>query len=569
MLRFQTLAGRYEMRRQIGVGGMARVYLAWDDVLHRNVAVKVLNEGVSTDPAFVARFRREAQAAASLQSPHIVQVYDWGSSADHDWPLYFLVMEYVAGPNLKEALRDRGALPEREALRIAADIAAALEVAHRYGIIHRDIKPHNVLLGPGGTVKVTDFGIARATGLTQLTTTQSAVYGSAHYVSPEQAQRRTVDHRSDIYSLGAVLYEMLTGREPFSGESFLDVALQHVHGSVVPPGQVHPGISSRTDAIVIRALAKDPAERFPDAGSMRRVLLESAAAPERKGASTLPTTPTSIPSARSAPAESVVRRVMDTPRRGTRREARARKPALPSWLPVLAATLLVLGAGLAVLHALAGGHTALSHHADGTHAARSTAEPHHGGVSATTRPGSKRSLPTPAQARQTASAPIAAPRSGEQAPTRSTHPIAAPPASAPASASTAVPGPAATSAPVPPAGAAAPGHTGPPPSATGSPEQAVEAFYADVGHHDFAAAARLWTPSMRDRYPPAANIDTRFSGTSGIVVDHWSVVRASADRARVDVTLTEYLRGGGSRALVGSWDLVRTGGTWLLDNPSF
>jgi hypothetical protein len=578
MLGSGTLADRYELRHQIGAGGMARVYLAWDEVLHRNVAVKVLNEAASGAPAFVARFRREAQSAAALQSPNIVQVYDWGHTPDEKWPIYYLVMEYVAGPNLKEVIQERGSLPEAEALRIAADIAAALEVAHRQGIIHRDIKPQNVLLGPGGTVKVADFGIARATGLTQLTTTQSAVYGSAHYVSPEQAQRGTADQRSDIYSLGVVLYEMLTGRELFSGESLLEVVLQHVNAEPVPPSQVQRGISVGTEAVVLRALAKDPGARFPNASAMRHALLQArnnlarrSPAPKPVGSGAATSNP------RPARTRRTVRSEVDPVGPAVRGENRPARRAIPSWLPILAVAFIVLGAGATVLHALSGGAPAKSHHLAASHPTATRAGSRRHAASPTVRPTKVHSgavtRPSPAPAHS-----VSVTRPGHSkghSPSRGSRGspasgIAAAPTSISTIAATVVPLPTAVPSAVPqPAGPNTIAQAGPPANQSEAPGQAVKDFYADISSHDFVSAAQLWTPSMQSRYPPISNINGRFADTSSIVVKQWSVASITGNRATVDVTLLETLQNGTTQTLVGSWDLVRVRGTWLLDNPRF
>jgi serine/threonine protein kinase len=577
MLRLQTLADRYQLQRQIGVGGMARVYLAWDAVLHRNVAVKVLNEAASADPAFVARFRREAQAAGGLQSPNIVQVYDWGRILDGEWPIYYLVMEYVAGPNLKEVIRERGALPEGEALRIAAGIAAALEVAHRQGIIHRDIKPQNVLLGQGGTVKVADFGIARAMGLTQLTTTQSGVYGSAHYLSPEQAQRGAADQRSDIYSLGVVLYEMLTGHEPFRGESLLEVALQHVSGEATPPGQVHQGISAETDAIVMKALTKDPAERFSNAAAMRHALMHAHPDTRRRAPAPHPSTPpTATPSTRTAHAVHGARPRSEVTGGSERHERQPHRRLIPSWLPLLAATLLVLGAGLGVLHALSGIGSSSHHAAARQPTATKSASAGHARASTSTSPKHKRHVhPTAAPApRRHGAAGTGSQvgqrkhRSGGPGQSPSTgHPAASSPVSTAPALAAPLPTAAATAVQGPPAPGASQGDQQA--QVVGGPQQTVLAFYADVGSHDFGAAAQLWTPSLRNRDPPPTYIDDRFAATSRIDVVRSATVSVMGDRATVDVTLVEHLQNGATRTLVGAWDLVRLNGMWLLDTPRF
>src|SRR3954464_14555573 len=222
----QVLSGRYEIHRKIARGGMAEVFLARDRSLDRPVAVKVLFPEFAVDPSFVERFRREAQSAANLSHPNIVGVYDWGESGG----TYFIVMEYVDGRSLSQVLRDEGALSPDRAADITTDIASALGFAHRNGVVHRDVKPGNVLISPSGQVKVADFGIARALNANaeDNLTQAGSVMGTATYFAPEQAQGLPLDPRSDLYSLGVVIYEMVTGRPPFAGESPVAIAYKHV-----------------------------------------------------------------------------------------------------------------------------------------------------------------------------------------------------------------------------------------------------------------------------------------------------------------------------------------------------
>src|ERR671931_81806 len=263
----RMLADRYEVGRLLGAGGMAQVYEGRDRLLDRRVAIKVLLSQYAHDPAFLARFRREAQAAASLSHPNIVAVFDTGSQDD----TWFIVMEYVAGRTLKDVIRTEGALYWARAAEIAADVAGALASAHARGIVHRDVKPGNVMLTTDGKVKVMDFGIARASAVPSITQT-AAVVGTAQYIAPEQAQGLEVDARSDVYAMGCCLYEMLTGQVPFTGPTPVAIAYRHVQEDPAPPRALKQDVPVSLERVCLKAMAKRPEDRYQTAIEMRQDL---------------------------------------------------------------------------------------------------------------------------------------------------------------------------------------------------------------------------------------------------------------------------------------------------------
>jgi beta-lactam-binding protein with PASTA domain/predicted Ser/Thr protein kinase len=270
----QHLSDRYELGEILGFGGMSEVHFARDLRLHRDVAVKVLRADLARDPSFYLRFRREAQNAAALNHPAIVAVYDTGEAETAAGPLPYIVMEYVNGVTLRDIVHTDGPMPPRRAIETIADACQALNFSHQHGIIHRDVKPANIMISNTGAVKVMDFGISRALADSGNSVTQTAaVIGTAQYLSPEQARGESVDARSDVYSLGCVLYEILTGEPPFVGDSPVAVAYQHVREDPVSPSQRHEGISPELDAVVLKALSKNPDNRYQTAAEMREDLV--------------------------------------------------------------------------------------------------------------------------------------------------------------------------------------------------------------------------------------------------------------------------------------------------------
>jgi beta-lactam-binding protein with PASTA domain/tRNA A-37 threonylcarbamoyl transferase component Bud32 len=325
-----VFGNRYRTTEKLGSGGMADVYKAMDEVLGRTVAVKVMHAHYSDDPQFVQRFRHEAQAAANLSHPNIVNMYDWGQQDD----TYYIVMEYVRGTDLKALIQQRGPADPLKAAEYAAQVCAALSVAHGYGIIHRDIKSHNLVLTPDGTVKVMDFGIARAVNTTMTQT--GSVFGTAQYVSPEQAQGRDLGPQTDLYSLGVVLYEMTTGKLPFDGDTPVSVALKHVNDTPVPPRQIDADIPPAVEAVILRALEKDPAKRYSSADQMRDDLMRAAQG-RPVGASPRVGDTTVMPAVGPATAAGEVRRKAVPQRRG-----------VPAWVWVVVfALFLAIGFGAA------------------------------------------------------------------------------------------------------------------------------------------------------------------------------------------------------------------------------
>ncbi|QWF80391.1 Stk1 family PASTA domain-containing Ser/Thr kinase [Amycolatopsis sp. CA-230715] len=272
----RLLSNRYELGDTLGYGGMSEVHHGHDVRLGREVAVKILRADLARDPQFQERFRREAQNAAALNHPAIVAVYDTGEAQTEYGPLPYIVMEFVDGRTLRDIVKTEGPMPQKRAMEVMADVSAALDFSHRHGIIHRDVKPANVMITKNGAVKVMDFGIARALHDGQSAMTQTAaVIGTAQYLSPEQARGESVDARSDVYAAGCVLYELVTGEPPFTGDSPVAVAYQHVREDPQAPSSVNPAVSPELDAVVLKALAKGPANRYQSAAEMRSDLVRT------------------------------------------------------------------------------------------------------------------------------------------------------------------------------------------------------------------------------------------------------------------------------------------------------
>ncbi len=272
----RLLSDRYELGPALGYGGMSEVHGGRDVRLGRDVAIKVLRADLARDPQFQIRFQREAQNSAALNHPAIVAVYDTGETWADDIPLPYIVMEYVAGRTLRDIVKSGGPMDPYRVCEVVADVCSALDFSHRYGIIHRDVKPANVMITPSGAVKVMDFGIARALSDAQPAVTQTAaVIGTAQYLSPEQARGESVDARSDVYATGCVLFELLTGQPPFTGDSPVAVAYQHVREDPKAPSELNPSVPAPLDAITLKALAKNPFNRYQTAGEMRDDLIRA------------------------------------------------------------------------------------------------------------------------------------------------------------------------------------------------------------------------------------------------------------------------------------------------------
>jgi hypothetical protein len=597
----ERLAGRYELIEPIGSGGMAVVWRARDLRLGRPVAVKLLRAELAEDEDVARRFESEARRAASLSHPNVAGVYD----TDIDDGRQFIVMELVDGPSVAELLAERGRLEPEEAVDIAAAAARALAAAHRRGLIHRDVKPANLLVGRDGRTRLADFGIARALTANRMTL-PGTVLGSIPYLSPEQARGDDASAHGDVFSLGVVLFEMLTGRLPWEAETPAALATVRLHAPAPAPSTVVTGLPEGLDTIVARALAPDPGERYPSA----RVFADALEAWNRGR-----------------------RRVARAAARGSSRgRAASARPQLATAGAAAAAAAGAGGTGRRAQPRKTKSKEAVAASSAAAAAIVGTANPNPAARKAGSRRATRRAAPAvqplgPAGAAVPAAAAVPAraahgpapstsatlvPEEGESAQRRRgdyvlaalallllgavavgmlfggdrgglgsiavATPSPAPtlavlgPAVEPTMAATPSAAPTATSSITEPPPTLRPQPTQPPTPGGPGPARTVASFYDAVVRHDWDRAIDLWSPSMQQRYPPDEWLIDRFRPTTRIditllVTDS---VNREAGTARVSVSLVEYRRTGPSpRTFVGSWDLVRIDGEWKLDRPHF
>jgi hypothetical protein len=542
----RVVEGRYELAERIGGGGMADVFRAHDRTLDRDVAVKVMRPTFAGVPEFVERFHREAEALGAIDHPNIVRVLDYGASEDGP----FIVMELVTGGTLGDLMRARGRVDQYDAARIAAGIADGLEAAHLRGVLHRDLKPDNVLLDSDGRPKIADFGIARLAAAAAITRT-GELLGTPQYLAPEQMSGDVVDERADLYALGVILYEMLTARQPTGGTTPAEIVSRRLRIDPRPPSRL-VALAPALNALVLRTLARDPARRVRRAADLREALLAiTPPAPRlptparvvRLHAPSLAPLVAGLALLAASARDRALRfgRAVDLRVFALGAALLAIKP--PSLAPLLAArpkaapvTTRVrvvrpprrspggLLAALALLAAFVGGSLAF----------------------AASRP----SAVAPAAIATAAPTSTAAVLASTASPAVTAAPSAAPEP-------TAEPTPEPTAAPT----------IAPVATVSGDPAGTIVAFYRLISGHDYVSASGLWSDRMKASYPPQTNIWGRFDATSSIVARSASLTTANPGSAAVAVDLIETRSDGTVRHWVGTWYLVRSASGWLLDQP--
>jgi Protein kinase domain len=582
----RLIGGRYELADRIGGGGMADVFRAHDRRLECDVAVKVMRPAFATDPEFVERFHREAEAMGAIEHPNIVRVLDYGASADGP----YIVMELVRGGTLWDLMRARGRVDQYVAAQIAAAIADGLEAAHVRGVLHRDLKPDNVLLDDEGRPKITDFGIARLAAATAITRT-GELLGTPQYLAPEQMSGDIVDERADVYALGVILYEMLTGARPTGGRTPSEIVSRRLRVDPRPPSRL-VAMAPALNALVLRALARDPARRVRRAADLAAALRAITPPPPR-----MPSRARVVRLRWPSPAPFLAALALVAAfLRGLAGRAHElgnirialpvmRLPALPR-VPAVRIRLpsaAPLVAALAVLAASTRAQVGDIGRRAASAASKRIAPP------ATTRVRvvrSRRRSAAPllaalallvafvggtlafAGARPTSVAPVAvatATPASTAAVLASTGSPAVTPAPTVTPEPTAEPTPEPTAAPTV-APTVAPTRA-PVATVSGDPAGTIVTFYQLVSGHDYASASGLWSDRMRASYPPQTNIWGRFDRTSSIVARSASLTSAQPGSAAVAVDLIETLSDGSVRHWVGTWYLVRSGSGWLLDQP--
>lgn len=613
------VGGRYELAERIGGGGMADIYRAHDRTLDRDVAVKIMRPAFARDVEFAERFHREAEAMGSIAHPNIVRVLDYGTSADGP----FIVMELVTGGTLRDLMRARGRVDQYAAAQIVAAISDGLEAAHIRGVLHRDLKPDNVLLDDEGRPKIADFGIARLAAATAITRA-GEVLGTPQYLAPEQMSGDVVDERADVYALGVILYEMLTGTQPTGGTTPSEIVSRRLRVDPRPPSRL-VALAPAMNALVLRALARDPAHRVRRAAHLRAALLAikppvpHTRAPRRQlklrlpsfaplaallvslaaavrgfARPTLPALPRlRVPSVRVpsvaplaaafATSAGSMRALVGRVNRGAEARFESAGLAIKTLATAIALAVASFGASVRRLGSRVGRQ--IEHRRAIARAGVLTTRLPTVAHSPARARASRRRSPTPllaalallaafvggtlvfAGARPAAVAPaaVASPTPGTAVLASTSSPsVTAPPTARPEPTPepTAEPTAAPTVAPT-----LAPTPAPAVVAVTGDPAGTIVSFYQLVSGHDYAPASDLWSARMRAAYPPQTNIWGRFDSTSSIVARSASLTSAGPSTAAVAVDLVETMSNGSVRRWVGTWYLVRSGSGWLLDQP--